>query len=312
MNQFLSCDWGTSSFRLWWVHDGGMAGGIPNGQGVRSIYESSAGAEGFASYLRTHLGLLRALNPDLKQVPLVISGMASSTIGWKELPYAKAPFALDGSGLLVKRLDWDAPKWLGPTLLVSGVATEKEVMRGEECQVIGIMANPRAAAFAEKALIILPGTHSKHIWVDQKHVVSFDTYMTGEVYEILRKHSILRATTDSVTATFEYPNDFADGVRSSLNPGLAASFFQARTRGVLANKGPGENAAFLSGLLIGAELANVVRSTDRRIFLAASDPLLRLYELARNALGLSWISLSAAELDQATIAAHCLILKKFL
>src|SRR5688572_748560 len=101
--QFLSCDWGTSSFRLRLLSTGSLEtlAKIKNDRGVRTLNESSktraiGRPEVFAGVMRQSLKDLAARHP-LNGAPLVISGMASSTIGWKELPYAKTPFPLDGS-----------------------------------------------------------------------------------------------------------------------------------------------------------------------------------------------------------------------
>src|SRR5206468_10724151 len=79
-------------------------------------------------------------------LPLVISGMASSSVGWRDLPYAKTPFPLDGSGVWSQELNWSKPEWLGPTYLISGVATAYDMMRGEETEIIGLMSEPSLAA----------------------------------------------------------------------------------------------------------------------------------------------------------------------
>src|SRR5688572_30691896 len=133
-SEFLSCDWGTSSFRLRLVAGGTVIHEYSDPAGCKSIFENHAPeqrAEGFASQLSKAISKIR-LNGN--QVPLVISGMASSTIGWMELPYAKLPLKLDGSSLLVQNLSWKAPESVGPTYLVSGAALENEMMRGEESE----------------------------------------------------------------------------------------------------------------------------------------------------------------------------------
>src|SRR6185312_11764655 len=122
----------------------------------------------------------------LQGVPLVISGMATSSIGLREIPHRPMPFALDGSDLRVERVQFESGKF-GPTLLIPGVRTEEDMMRGEEVQVIG--ANARGEE--GDATIILPGTHSKHVNVERGQAVTLKTFMSGEFFELLARHSIL-------------------------------------------------------------------------------------------------------------------------
>lgn len=310
-SHFYSCDWGTSSFRLRLVdrQENRAIAETRDNTGVRSIFDSATAPlrpRAFAEFLFRKLREL----PEGGQAPLVISGMASSTIGWKDIPYAQAPFALDGFGLRVEQLEWEAPPWLGKTFLVSGVATEREMMRGEETQAVGLMARPELARFRGAATLALPGTHSKHITIENSTVADFRTFMTGELFEVLAKHSVLRATVDGASAAAD-SESFREGVRTGAREGLASNLFQARTRGVLGKATPAENAAFLSGLLIGAEL----RQTDwsRPVIVAAGANLAEAYAIAVETLApaeATRVHIPPALVEEATIAAHRLILER--
>src|SRR5688572_11108249 len=191
---FLSCDWGTTSFRLRWVSRSGhrVVREIREQAGVRTLYEEALQlgastetdrAEVFARFLRGQLEQL--LPPEgLPKVtlPLVISGMASSSVGWRELPYGSAPFSLDGRDLRADELKWDKPAWVGKTHLISGLAHQHDMMRGEETEIIGLMSDPGLGRAREGSLLILPGTHSKHVWIENQSVVDFRTFMTGELF----------------------------------------------------------------------------------------------------------------------------------
>ncbi len=309
--EFLSCDWGTSSFRLRHVVDGVVRAEVREPAGVKSIYDSAAPggkarADLFADYCFAKLEQIRAGGPVTQGSPLVISGMASSTIGWKELPYASAPISLSGEGLRVEKLDWRGPAWLGPTFLVSGVATDREMMRGEECQAVGLMA----LAPMDECLLILPGTHSKHIDISSGNLKDFRTFMTGELFDVLGRHTVLRATVDLAAPPNGHLESFGAGVDSAREIGLAAALFRARTRGVLAGRSGAENAAFLSGALIGGELVEATRG-GLRIVIAAAGPLGDLYRVALEKMappGLVWSQLTGTLLDDATVAAHAAIL----
>jgi 2-dehydro-3-deoxygalactonokinase len=329
---FLSCDWGTTSFRLRRVAgpDRAVTREIRQPAGIKSLYEEarrsgaeieSARANVFAGFLH---GQLEALLADEKtpgpRLPLVISGMASSSVGWRELPYATTPFPLDGSGLRWLELTWTQPERIGPTYLVSGVATAHDMMRGEESEIIGLMSDSGLAARRDRSLLVLPGSHSKHVWIEDRSVVDFRTFMTGELFEVLGRESLLKASVDpSVRAAGDSLSGpdraaFQEGAAWAMDRGLAGGLFRVRTRAVLDGCPLANNTWFFSGLLIGAELEGIARTAkDRPVILAATSGLSELYGLALDvAAGGSnrWIRLPAERVGHAVIDAHALFLEK--
>ncbi|MEO8425957.1 MAG: 2-dehydro-3-deoxygalactonokinase [Verrucomicrobiota bacterium] len=332
MNQdFLSCDWGTSSFRLRRVSgpERTVIREIHEQAGVKSLYEeatrsgaeSEAGRAGvFANFLRHKLEELRAGEKTLERtLPLVISGMASSSVGWRELPYAKTPFPINGRGLHSNELDWHKPEWVGPTHLISGLATAYDMMRGEEMEITGLMSDASLAALRERSLLILPGTHSKHIWIEDQSVVDFRTFMTGELFEVLGRQSLLKASVDAAGHTrsdsLSEPDRaaFQEGVSWAKAHGLAGGLFRVRTRAVLDHRPLADNTYFFSGLLIGAELESIVRNAENRpVVLGATRGLSELYGLALEMVAgraIQWIQLPPEQVERATIAAHALFLQ---
>jgi len=222
--EFLSCDWGTTSFRLRRVAgpDCTVIREIREPSGVKSLYEEAmrSGAEieagrakVFAGFLhRKCEALLAGQKTPERELPLVISGMASSSVGWRELPYAKTPFPLDGCGLRSQEVNWSKPEWVGPAHLISGVATTCDMMRGEETEIIGLMSDASLAPLRERSLLILPGTHSKHVWIEDQSVVEFRTFM---------KHAIVIdvGKSDDLEAILKHPNycrNRKDSVRIKL------------------------------------------------------------------------------------------------
>ncbi len=283
---FISCDWGTTLFRLRWV-------GGPGDVEIRS--EDGAGrlaglGGDRAAHFRQVLsrGLSELGTPS--ELPVVISGMASSTIGWKELPYARLPFALDGRNAVWERLD-------AHTVLVSGFCGDTDMVRGEETQALGIAAT-LGEGLPDHGFWILPGTHSKHLEIQDGSIVRVRTFMTGELFDLLTRHSVLRHTTDA-TAAFD-SEAFAEGVESARRNPVTGALFQVRTRQVLGGKSPTANASFLSGLLVGAELDNL-RSLETPLLIAASGSLQSAYASAAGILGLqSRLTI----LDSATLTAR--------
>jgi 2-dehydro-3-deoxygalactonokinase len=233
--------------------------------------------------------------------------MVSSSIGWKELPYASAPMRLDGTNLRVDRLDWNQPNWVSNTYLVSGVATEDEMMRGEETEALGLMN--QLPSMPESATLLLPGTHSKHLRIENGAVVEIKTYMTGELYEVLSRHSILRSSVASVEPSSK--TGFKEGINYARQRGLGAALFQTRARHVLHKRPASENATFLSGVLIGAELNDLRDAGQSNIFLGGAVRLRDLYSRALQQLGMKdFHPFSDDELNRAVPFAHGILLSR--
>jgi len=290
---FISGDWGTSRLRLRLVEEPGLA--------VRAEVEAELGvASVFQDWKRAgepadrEAFFLNRLAPELERLdreaggaasgaPLILSGMASSTIGIRELPYAAIPFDLGGPPPPIVRLP---PGRLRSEIwLVSGLCSTDEILRGEETILIGLARQGLSAG-----LVILPGTHSKHVTIVGRAVARFRTYMTGELYSILSAHSVLSA---SVEASREPGPAYEQAVReagqSGANPlGL---LFGIRARAVLEGTSAPENGQRLSGLLIGSELQALATAeedlgSETPIVVAASEPLATYYQRALEALGL--------------------------
>jgi 2-dehydro-3-deoxygalactonokinase len=303
--EFLSCDWGTTSFRLRWIVDGKILREHSDQTGCKALFDSAG--ENRAEAFATHLG--KAISKldlsDSRTLPLVISGMASSTIGWRELPYAQLPLPLDGTRLRVEPLHWNSAPQITQTILVSGAATANEMMRGEETEAIGLMAT--LASKIADALLILPGTHSKHLTVTNSQITSIGTFMTGELYEALTQHTVLRA---SITkgAPFD-ANAFTLGIDCAVEHGLAPAIFQTRTRQVLQHQPPEANTSFLSGILVGDEL-KTLKALTTPIFIAGADAIRDSYGHAACHLGIPAHIFSAEEIRLAVPRAHGIILSR--
>jgi 2-dehydro-3-deoxygalactonokinase len=170
--------------------------------------------------------------------------MAGSNLGWLEAPYVDCPASLaDLSAAIVQA----APEvWIAPGLRTSGASHGPDVMRGEELQVFGALGpceGPR--------LLCLPGTHAKWVFVRDGRIIDFVTVMTGELFAVLSGHSILAAEGDPAD-----PAGFAAGLAAAgEGDALSARLFGVRARRLAGGLAAGEALAFLSGLLIGADVA---------------------------------------------------------
>jgi len=196
--KFISCDWGTSNLRLRLVDTNSrtMLKEIETNEGIAPVYHSwknePAETDRFFYYLSVlnrHIGKWKDEDEfSLESIPVLVSGMASSTIGIVELEYAQMPFRADGSGLVVKKID-ASTAFPFPLFIISGASTNTDVMRGEETLLAGC-----DTASGKTELIIFPGTHSKHVTVVNGIANNLSTYMTGEFFDLLSRQSILAAS----------------------------------------------------------------------------------------------------------------------
>lgn len=300
MKHFFSCDWGTTSFRLRQVTlaDGVVIVERREAAGAKTLLarcapgDTVAREKVFADFLREQLRLLAESDPAaLAGATVVVSGMASSSVGWRELPYARTPFALNGADVIQQVVELDVGGSTAVQVqLVSGVCTADDIMRGEETELLGVFAEGGYAAVAANGIAILPGTHSKHVRLEAGRITNIRTFMTGELFDVLASHSLLKAsveTKDEVSLTEASSREaFAEGVRAAMTCGLAAGLFQVRARAVLHGADAAQGRAFLRGLVIGAELEGLGRaSAGVQILLAAPEPARTVYQWALETLG---------------------------
>ena len=276
--QFISCDWGTTNFRLKLVEANSLQvlAEHQTDQGIRVMNQ------GFLDHAETDRVLFFAnyLKQQLPELPLrnshyqiVISGMASSNLGLQELPYADMPFDQSGAGLKWQNIVSQNGLEL---LLISGVKSESGIMRGEEIQAIGL---EQQLKLFDKGILILPGTHSKHLTFEQGKFTSLKTFMTGEIFELMSKQSIVVNSVASSKWGPSRESAFISGLNTGLKGGLTANLFSIRADHVINNTSKEDNFYKLSGMIIGDELG-YLQGHETNVVLAAPDPVLTLYQTA--------------------------------
>lgn len=285
-NQFYSCDWGSSRLRVRLVDESGHVVDSALGPGIAEVYETwqrSGSAERFSFFLQV---IERAIDKISNQqgeafqdLPVVVSGMASSTLGMIELPYATLPFHVEGKNLVSELVNSGGR----PILVISGFRSDIDVIRGEETQLIGCAAlHPSETDM----MVLLPGTHSKFVEVQQRQVISFSTYMTGEVFNLLLTKSMLAASIKSTAESGQFSlHAFRAGLDLAGETPLLTAIFRIRTNQLFARFTPEENYDFLSGLLIGSELLSILQKKVGSMFICGETKLGERYMTALRHLG---------------------------
>lgn len=236
---WIAVDWGTSNLRSWAMsHDG-------------RVKDTACSDAGMGKLKRDEFEptLMSLIEPWLRfeTTQVVVCGMAGARQGWFEAPYVSAPCA--PSSQLVPVPSTDKRLNVG---IIPGIKQTKspDVMRGEETQVAGFLSeNPDF-----DGIVCLPGTHSKWVHISAREVVSFQTFLTGEMFDLLTNHSVLKHSTQSDDWDDE---SFSTAVNDALSKPerIAADLFRLRADDLLNATPKNTSRARLSGLLIGAELA---------------------------------------------------------
>ena len=212
----------------------------------------------------------------------LMSGMVGSRQGWQETTYCPCPA---GFADLVSHLHWLTPHLaIVPGLWQAGSRDEPaDVMRGEEIQVFGALE----LLGLDSARVVHPGTHCKWVQIEHKHITHFATWMTGELYALLRHHSLLART----LPTQEPPADaqaFEAGLRrASQGPGLLHHVFGVRTLALFNGMAAEALPSYLSGLLIGEELRSQKLQAGEELVLIGARPLTDRYGQALALRGVS-------------------------
>jgi 2-dehydro-3-deoxygalactonokinase len=244
---FIALDWGTTSFRAYLVGaDGAVKDQFADSEGILAVLGGA-----FEAVLESHIGHWD------KALPVIAAGMITSRQGWIELPYAECPA---GPAELARHIYRHEAK-SGRTihfltgLHLLGGTLGHDVMRSEETQVFGSL-DLGASHF------VTPGTHSKWIDVVDGKITNFATYVTGEMFSLLRNHSILGRL---MTSDVDDETSFLKGVdKAFADPaGFLHSLFSVRSLGLFNAIASDKLASYLSGIVIGTEVAHATLSNDR-------------------------------------------------
>lgn len=283
-NNWIAIDWGTTNFRAFLMRGEQCLSTLSRPCGLLAVEKNR-----FADTLKT---LLQPWLADQGALPVVMAGMVGSQQGWHEVAYLTQPCGLKSlaAGAMAFTTDWGSPAWIIPGVRGQGLAQQPEVMRGEEVQLLGLARLHPAA----QCLAILPGTHSKHVQLNHGEIGRFSTFMTGELFSLLSRHSILG---NALPEQREDAQAFMLGANTARTGApFSHLIFSARTRRLSGEIAAANIHSYLSGLLIGYELHAL--PTHQSIWVVASPSLIARYQRAAEPLGLS---LRAADGDSCFI-----------
>lgn len=284
---WIAVDWGTSNLRAWKMGEAGPLDHAESPKGMGKLKPDEFEA-----------ALLELIAPWMDGETLVLAcGMVGARQGWREAVYRAVPCRpTDGAALTrVATQDPRLDVRIAPGLSQSRPA---DVMRGEETQLAGALAlHPDF-----DGVFCLPGTHSKWAQVSAGEVVSFQTFMTGELFALLSTQSVLR---HGMGEGWE-DAAFDEGLSEALSrpDRIAARLFGLRAEGLLHGLTPAAARSRLSGLLIGIELAGAKPYwLGQKVKLIGASSLSASYARALAAQGLQAETLDATACTLAGLAA---------
>ncbi|WP_369991564.1 2-dehydro-3-deoxygalactonokinase [Pseudomonas xanthosomatis] len=309
--KLIALDWGTSSLRAYKLGAGGevleqrsLPLGVMQLPQAPHPVNGQPGSDGFELAFEQACG--DWLN-SLHAVPVIACGMVGSAQGWREAPYCDTP---TDASRLASTLQRVRSRRGIDVHIVPGVIQRSplpNVMRGEETQVLGVLhAQPPQAQAG--LLIGLPGSHSKWVQVVDGRIAHFDTFMTGEVFAVLSQHSILGRTQQPGSGLDGQA--FDRGVQVALSAdseaGVLSTLFSARSLGLTGVLSGAAQVDYLSGLLIGHELAALAHVQRQRrgdaqlppLVLVGNAELCSRYRRALGACGFTQVSLAEQATEQ--------------
>lgn len=243
MAALVAVDWGSSSFRAAQLDASGrILAELATDQGVTKLTGDQCEA-----YLVQQIGRWLGANP---QVPLILCGMVGSGLGWREVPYLNAPLSLPTlAEHLMPVSGTHLSAWIVPGVMGESVWGEPDVMRGEETQILGWLA--QCAERAEETVLCMPGTHTKWAFLQGDTLQQLSTAFSGELFALLSEASMLVRGEQQFSQ-----EEFLRGVERSANKdALNHILFSVRSRVLTGQLAAHHAESYLSGLIIGAEVA---------------------------------------------------------
>jgi 2-dehydro-3-deoxygalactonokinase len=294
---FICGDWGTSRLRLFLCAAGGTVLARRDGPGI---------AEAGARAAEIFAGLTADWNAGL---PAILSGMVGSTIGWREAAYCACPAA--PAAIAQAALRFEAPTSHGngrhiaivPGLSCTNASGLFDVLRGEETQLLGAL-RLRPDLARGRHLFCLPGTHAKWVLVEDGTVLRFQTALSGELFALLARHSVLARGAGAADPS--HPAFGAGMAAARGSAGLLHLLFSTRSRQLSGEIAAEDAASYLSGLIVGAEVEAGLRlfAGSGPVALVCTPALAALYETVLRGHGRPAVAVDG---DAAVLAGLCFL-----
>ena len=262
--KWIAVDWGTTSFRAYLMVNNDVLENVETNDGMKFVQNQH--------FENTLVSLIEPWLDHKNKIEILASGMVGSKQGWIEAPYQKTPCNLNN-------IEFISPSVKDNRFslkIFSGVSQHNtpDVMRGEETQIAGFLYDyPNF-----NGSICLPGTHSKWVNIENGNIINFKTFMTGELFEIISKNSIL---IHSVTSNKVLKNELKMAVDEIFNnPEIFGNaLFQLRADDLINSKGSKVYKSKLSGYLLGLELVGSLELWEKKdVILIGNPDLTELYE----------------------------------
>jgi 2-dehydro-3-deoxygalactonokinase len=281
----IGIDWGTSNNRAYRIDSLGNVVESRSGElGLSAIKDRN-----FDTALESFVGDWR--KDASREIPVLMSGMIGSRNGLAETAYCECPFGVEELSCTIVPVSTRT----GTVHIVGGgsaidVRRHHDVMRGEEVQILGLNNS------SDLRLVIAPGTHSKWATLENGKIREFRTYMTGEIFALLKDHSILGWLMPDKTEGVRNEEAYLQGVRdAAADSDLLHGLFNVRTQGLFQPDKVGGLVSYLSGLLIGNEIVSATRRFPvESITIIAGPQLADLYSLALARLGMTDVHIADA------------------
>ncbi|OPW94362.1 2-dehydro-3-deoxygalactonokinase [Citrobacter sp. A316] len=264
--RYIAIDWGSTNLRAW----------LYQGDKCLESRQSEAGVTRLNG--KSPAAVLAEVTQNWRNsaTPVVMAGMVGSNVGWKVAPYLTVPAHFSAIGEQLTSVGDNI--WIIPGLCVSR-EDNHNVIRGEETQLLG------ARTLSPSPVYVMPGTHCKWVLADAQQIHDFRTVMTGELHHLLLRHSLLGAGLPEQEAS---AGAFSAGLMHGLaTPAILPQLFEVRASHVLGTLPREQVSEFLSGLLIGAEVASMSEqfAAGLAITLVAGSALTSRYQQAFHAIG---------------------------
>lgn len=264
--RYIAIDWGSTNLRAW----------LYQGDKCLESRQSEAGVTRLNG--KSPEAVLAEVTQNWRDsaTPVVMAGMVGSNVGWKIAPYLSVPASFAAIGEQLTPVGDNV--WIIPGLCISR-DDNHNVMRGEETQLLG------ARTLSPSSVYVMPGTHCKWVQADAEQIHDFRTVMTGELHHLLLQHSLVGAgLPEQQTSSDAFAAGLARGIDS---PAVLPQLFEVRASHVLGNLPREQVSEFLSGLLIGAEVASMrdFIAHEQTITIVAGASLTSRYQQAFHAMG---------------------------